>query len=57
MTGVYQINSGFTVFSPIEILEQNAEYLLVKKGTQNGVATYDTLLLNASAYTAGQILH
>ena len=56
LNGVYQINSGFTVFCPIEILERSGEYLLVKRGTPNGIATYDSLLLNADGYTTGQIL-
>lgn len=56
MLGVYQINAGYTVFCPIEVLDQTGEYMLVKKGTQNGVSTYDSLLLNASGYSAGQIL-
>ena len=56
LKGVYQINSGYTVFCPIEVLEQNGEYLLVRRDTQNGISTYDSLLLNASEYTSGQIL-
>ncbi len=56
ITGVYQINAGFTVFCPIEVLDENGEYLLIKRGTANGITTYDTLLLNAAGYTAGQIL-
>ncbi len=56
LTGVYQINAGFTVFCPIEVLEENGEYLLVKKGSAMSIATYDKLLLNGSKYRAGQIL-
>ena len=56
ISGVYRINTGYTVFCPIEILERSGEYLLVRRGTPNGIATYDSLLLNASAYSTGQIL-
>ena len=56
MIGAYQINAGYTVFCPIEILDENGEYLLIRRGTPNGITTYDTLLLNAAGYKAGQIL-
>ena len=56
LVGVYQINTGYTVFCPIEILEESGEYLLVKRGTAHGISTFDKLLLNGSRYGAGQIL-
>ena len=56
MTGVYQVNAGYTVFCPVEILEESGEYLLVKRGTEKGIATFDEILLNGTRYTDGQIL-
>ena len=56
LTGVYQVNSGYTRFCPIEIVDRNGDYLLVRKGTSGGIATYDVLLLDASRFTVGQIL-
>ena len=56
LTGVYQINSGYTVFCPIEILEESEDYFLVKKGTYKGISTYDILLLDAADYKVGQVL-
>ena len=56
MTGVYQVNAGYTVFSPVEILEESADYLLVRRGTEQGIATFDQVLLNGAQYTDGQIL-
>lgn len=56
LVGVYQINTGYTVFCPIEILEESGEYLLVERGTPHGISTFDKILLNASRYNAGQIL-
>lgn len=56
LTGVYQVNAGYTVFCPVEILEESGDYLLVKRGTERGIATFDEVLLNGTRYTDGQIL-
>ncbi len=56
MLGVYQINSGYTEFCPIEVIEQTGDYLLVSRYTKNGISTYDKLLLNAASHKAGDIL-
>ncbi|MBP3728966.1 MAG: hypothetical protein J6H18_01690 [Lachnospiraceae bacterium] len=56
MTGVYQVNAGYTVFCPVEILEESGEYLLVKRGTPRGIQPFDELLLNGKRYSDGQIL-
>ena len=57
LSGVYRINSGFTAFAPVEILEESEEYYLVRRGTPLGVETHDILILNASKYRLGQLLH
>lgn len=56
LDGVYEINKGYTVFCPIEILDESDDYLLIRRNTTNGVAAYDTLLLDARGYTMGQLL-
>ncbi len=56
LTGVYEVNAGYTRFCPVEIIDRNGDYLLVRKGTSGGIATYDVLLLDASRFTVGQIL-
>jgi len=57
LSGVYRINSGFTAFAPVEILEESEEYYLVRRGTPLGVETHDILILNAGKYRLGQLLH
>ncbi len=56
LTGVYQVNAGYTKFCPIEVIDRNGEYLLVRKGTSGGIVPYDLILLDAPRFTAGQIL-
>lgn len=52
MTGVYNVNKGYCVFRQIEKEYENDEYLIVKKGTYNGLSNYDHILLDVS--TAGE---
>ncbi len=56
LKGVYQVNAGYTVFCPIEVIGESGDYYLLKKGSYNGVNTYDSILLNAEDYSGGQIL-
>ena len=57
MTGVYQINAGYTVFCPIDILEEDQSYYLVSSTLKGSITTYDTLLLNAANYSLGQVMN
>ena len=56
LEGVYQIGKGFTEFSPVVILDESDDYILAAKNVKNSVSAYDTILLNAKGYHAGQIL-
>ncbi len=56
LDGVLVINKGFTEFTPVELLDESADYLLVSKATVNGISAYDTLLLNAKGHADGEIL-
>ncbi len=47
LEGVYQVNRGYAVFRRIERLEENGEYVIVKKGTTRGISVYDHIALNA----------
>lgn len=48
LQGVYNINKGYAVFKQIDILYQNAEYSIVRKGTDYGIALYDHIALDGS---------
>lgn len=46
LEGVFNINKGYAVFRRIEMLYDNEEYCIIKKGTQYGVSVYDHIALN-----------
>lgn len=56
LDGVYKISKGFTEFCPVVILDETDDYVLAAQNVRNGVSAYDTILLNAAGYSAGQIL-
>ena len=45
LQGVYCINKGYAVFRKIQIIDQNAEYSIIKKQTQYGISQYDYICL------------
>lgn len=57
LEGVYCINQGYAVFRRIEILDQNEEYAIVKKGTTYGLARYDHIVKNADDVKEEDILY
>lgn len=56
LQGVYNINKGYAVFKQIEILYQNEDYSIVKKGTEYGLAQFDYIALTSSIIHEGQII-
>lgn len=57
LKGVYCINTGYTSFKLIDIIEQNNEYYIVKKGISHGISTYDRILLDAYNYSDNQMIY
>lgn len=58
VSGVYNINRGYTAFRKIEVLNSNDEYYTVEKGTNYGLSVYDHIVLNAEAVTSnGMIIY
>lgn len=51
--GVYQVNSGFTVFKAIDVISENNEYSVLNE-TTSGVGLHDRILLNAEGYNEGE---
>lgn len=47
LKGVYNINKGYTVFCPIDIICQNKEYCIVNASTYSGLSQYDRIVLDA----------
>jgi hypothetical protein len=46
LEGVFNINKGYAIFRRIEILYDNEEYCIIKKGTEYGLSVYDHIALN-----------
>ena len=57
LKGVYCINTGYTVFRVVDIIEQNNEYCVVKKDTTHGVSVYDHIILDAEKYSENQMIY
>lgn len=57
LTGVYNINKGYTDFREISILYQNDEYAIVKSGTEYGLKVYDYIVLNAEFVNDQQFIN
>lgn len=54
LQGVYNINKGFAVFKQIDIIDENEEYITIKRGTRYGLNVYDHILLNGEEGKEGQ---
>ncbi len=54
--GVYNVNRGYTVFKPIDIVERNKDYCIISKENSE-VALYDRLILNSSTVSEGQVIY
>ena len=57
LTGVYNINQGYSIFRIIDILYQNDEYCIVDDNTAYGIALYDRIILNASQINEDQMIY
>lgn len=57
LTGVYCINKGYAVFKKVDILEQNEEYYIIRKGTAYGLAIYDHIVLDHTTIKEYEIIN
>ncbi len=57
LRGVFCVNSGYTEFKLVEIIDENSEYIISKKGIANGVSVYDRIILDAAKYTINQMVY
>ncbi|NLK27670.1 MAG: hypothetical protein GX306_04920 [Clostridiales bacterium] len=48
LTGVYCVNTGYSVFKRIEILYEDKEYCIIDKNTSKGLSAYDHIALDGS---------
>ncbi|MBQ4283068.1 MAG: hypothetical protein IJB96_03975 [Lachnospira sp.] len=57
LKGVYCVNSGYTDFKLVEIIDENSEYVISKKGIANGISLYDRIILDATKYTVNDMVY
>lgn len=57
LKGVYCVNTGYTVFKIADIIEQNDEYSILKRGVSYGVSAYDRIVLDADKYQDNQMIY
>lgn len=57
LQGVYNINKGFAVFKQIQILYQNEDYAIIKKGTEYGLANYDHIALQGDLIKENEMIN
>lgn len=57
LSGVYCVNTGYTNFRVVEILDKNNEYYIVKQGISNGISVYDRILLNAGEFSDNSMIY
>jgi hypothetical protein len=57
LKGVYCVNTGYTVFELVEIIDENNEYYVVKQGLTHGISAYDHILLNAEKYSENEMIY
>ena len=57
LRGVYCVNTGYTVFCPVEIIDQNNEYYIVKQKVVHGITVYDRIILDADKYEPNEMIY
>ena len=57
LKGVYCVNTGYTAFKMVDIIDQNNEYVISKKGISYGISLYDRIILDAEKYTDNQMVY
>ncbi len=57
LTGVYNINKGYSVFKIVHILYQNEEYCIVEANTAYGISLYDNIILNGNSINEDELVY
>lgn len=56
LPGVYNMNRGFTTFKYVNILDENAEYVVVRRNMYYSIKCYDHIVLNAGLVNESDIV-
>lgn len=57
LEGVFNINKGYTVFYPVDIVCKNKEYGIVDASTYGGLSQYDRIVLDAAMTKDNQAVY
>lgn len=57
LSGVYNVNAGYSVFKRIDILYKGKDYYIVDKNTPNGLSAYDHIALDGKTAVEEQIIY
>ncbi len=57
LQGVYCVNTGYTVFKLLDVLDKNNEYTISRTGSANCVSNFDRIILDAEKFTEDQIVY
>ena len=56
LLGVYNINSGYTVFRRVKVLAEASEYCIIETGTTYGLVIYDHIVLDGSKVEENEVV-
>lgn len=57
LKGVYCVNTGYTAFKLVEIIDSNKEYYIVKQSVSHGISIYDRIILDADKFEEDQLIY
>ena len=57
LRGVYCVNTGYTVFKLVEVIDGNNEYYILKQSLSHGVSIYDRIILDADKYLENEMIY
>lgn len=57
LTGVYNINQGYTRFCLVKVLHQYGDYCIVDPEESSSLAIYDHIILNGDSVTNGEFIY
>lgn len=57
LEGAFNVNKGYAVFRRIERVSENSEYVIIKKGTSQGLSKYDHIALNAELVVEDALIY
>ena len=56
LSGVYNINKGYAVFRPVNILCESEEYYIISNGNDYGLSNYDHIALDCDTVRDNDIV-